>query len=306
MKFSFNFLFLFCSLFGYAQTQKADSIALKKYVSELTNTPTFRNIYHLQQLNAAADYLYKNFNQFSDSVRFQDYTIEGVKYRNIICSFGTENKERIIIGAHYDVCGEQAGADDNASGVAGILELARMLNGQKLNKRIDVVAYTLEEPPHFRKKSMGSYIHANYLKQNNIPVFGMVSVEMIGYFSDKKHSQHYPLPILSWVYGNKGNFITLVKKFGSGKFERSFIHHFVHSDKVKTKKFAGPKLLPGIDFSDHLNYWHFGFDALMITDTAFYRNKNYHKPTDTMEKLDFSRMAQVVDALYVSCLKLAQ
>lgn len=278
---------------------------MKVYLKDLTTPTAFRNVYNMRQLNAAADYIQKAFLQFSDSVRFQEFVVDGVTYKNVICSFGTENKERLVIGAHYDVCGDQPGADDNASGVAGILELARLLQGKSLKKRIDIVAYTLEEPPHFRKKSMGSYAHAQYLHAANIPVLGMVSVEMIGYFSDKKHSQHYPLPIMSWVYGNKGDYITLVKKFGQGSFVRQFCSAYIGSKKVKTKKFSGPKMLPGVDFSDHLNYWRFGFGALMITDTAFYRNRNYHKTSDTMEKLDYKRMALVVDALFETCLQLA-
>jgi hypothetical protein len=126
-------------------------------------------------------------------------------------------------------------------------------------------------------------------------VYGMISLEMIGYFSDAKRSQDYPLGILKLIYGNKGNFITLVNKFGKGKFAGKFTREFKRTAAIRTKRFTGPKLLPGVDFSDHLNYWTFGYSALMITDTAFYRNKNYHMASDTIETLDFKRMAIVVD-----------
>ncbi|NTW32841.1 MAG: M28 family peptidase [Bacteroidetes bacterium] len=129
-----------------------------------------------------------------------------------MCSFGTDNKKRIIIGAHDDVCDQQEGADDNASGVIGLLELSRLLKGQKLNYRIDLVAYSLEEPPYFKTEYMGSYIHAKSLVESKADVYGMVSLEMIGYFKDEKKSQSYPIKPLSILYGNKGNFITLVKK----------------------------------------------------------------------------------------------
>ncbi|MGM9478622.1 M28 family peptidase [Pedobacter sp. GSP4] len=224
-------------------------------------------------------------------------------FKNVICSFGTANSKRIIIGAHYDTCGNQEGADDNASGVSGLLELARLFKGQILKHRVDLVAYTLEEPPYFRTENMGSYIHAKSLETAKIDVYGMISLEMIGYFKDEKKSQSYPLGILSWFYGNKGNYITLVKKFGSGNFAKHFTKSFKQSQAIRTKTFVGPPSLPGIDFSDHLNYWKFGYSALMITDTSFFRNKNYHQVTDTMETLDLNRMAKVIDGVFYSITK---
>lgn len=182
--------------------------------------------------------------------------------------------------------------------MVGLLELARLFKGQKIKYRIDLVAFSLEEPPYFRTELMGSYIHAKYLADRKIDIFGMVSLEMIGYFNDEKKSQTYPIPILSTFYGNKGNFITLVRKFGSGRFARKFCRRFKSSKFVRTKKFTGPASLQGIDYSDHLNYWKFGFSALMITDTAFYRNKHYHQPGDTIETLDLVRMAKVIDSVF--------
>ena len=125
----------------------------------------------------------------------------------------------------------------------------------------------------------------------------MICLEMIGYFDDKKKSQDYPLGILSLIYGNRGNYITLVNKFNKGKMARKFAKGFKKNTLLKTKKFTGPKFLPGIDFSDHLNYWKFGFSALMITDTAFYRNKNYHEPTDKINTLNIAKMAMVIDTV---------
>ena len=276
----------------------ADTTLIKRHLVNITKTEKFRNHKNINQLNEIADYIKSSFQTYTDSVTFQEFDVNGKTYKNVIASFGTEHKKRVIIGAHYDVCGNQEGADDNASGVVSLLELARMLKGEQLNYRIDLVAYTLEEPPHFKTEYMGSYIHAKYLKDNNIDIYGMLSVEMIGYFSDEKKSQTYPVGLLSLFYGNKGNYITLVRKFGSGKFARKFVKHYKKSKTINTKKFTGPKFLPGIDFSDHLNYWKFGFSALMITDTSFYRNFNYHEPTDTIETLDIKRMAKVIDGIY--------
>ncbi|MBL1232594.1 MAG: M28 family peptidase [Flavobacteriales bacterium] len=290
-------LFLLLGSFSL-KAGNADTILIKQHLVNITKTEKFRNHKNINQLNEIANYIKTSFQTYTDSITFQEFDVNGKTYKNVIASFGTEHKKRVIIGAHYDVCGNQEGADDNASGVIGLLELARMLKDKQLNYRIDLVAYTLEEPPHFKTEYMGSYIHAKYLKDNNIDIYGMLSVEMIGYFSDEKKSQTYPVGLLSLFYGNKGNYITLVRKFGSGKFARKFVKHYKKSKTINTKKFTGPKFLSGIDFSDHLNYWKFGFSALMITDTSFYRNFNYHEPTDTIETLDIKRMARVINGIY--------
>ncbi|MES2587847.1 MAG: M28 family peptidase [Bacteroidota bacterium] len=281
----------------------ADTNLIKSHLTNITKTKTFRTYNNLALLNKTADYIRDEFLLYADSVSFQEFEVDGRIYKNVLCSFGIENKKRIVVGAHYDVCDNQEGADDNASGVVGLLELARLLKGQKLKNRIDLVAYSLEEPPFFRTESMGSYIHAKSLSDSKAIVYGMISLEMIGFFKDEKHTQEYPLKILSLIYGNRGNYITLVKKFGAGKFVHKFCRGFKNTKSIRTKKFSGPKALPGIDFSDHLNYWKFGFSALMITDTAFYRNKNYHQDTDTMETLDLKRMAQVIDGVFKILMK---
>ncbi len=291
------FAFLLITNYCFAITI-SDTTIIKSHLRAITKTGKFRTYKNIDQLNQTAEYIKSVFNQYSDSVFIQEYSVNGQVYKNVICSFGTENKKRIIVGAHYDVCDNQEGADDNASGVVGLLELSRLLKGQKLNQRIDLVAYTLEEPPYFRTEYMGSYIHAKSLVDSKTEVYGMISLEMIGYFKDEKKSQSYPIGLLSLFYGNKGNYITLVKKFGAGQFTRKFCRKYKSTKVIRTKKITGPPALAGIDFSDHLNYWKFGFSALMLTDTSFLRNKNYHKPTDTMETLDIKRMGKVIDGVF--------
>lgn len=293
-------LILLCSIL-YAQS--SDITRIKSHLQELTKTNGFRTYRDIEQLNTSADFINKTFRTYSDSVSFQEYKVRNITYKNVICSFGTHHKKRIIIGAHYDVCGNQEGADDNASGVVALLELARLLKDQNLKYRIDLVAYSLEEPPFFRTVNMGSFIHAQYLKQSEAEVIGMISVEMIGFFSDEMKSQSYPIKLLSLIYGNRGNYITLVKRFGSGKFTKRFCRKFKSSRTIRTKKFTGPERLQGMDFSDHMNYWNQDFSAFMITDTSFYRNSNYHKPSDKMETLDIDRMAKVIDGIYLALLK---
>jgi hypothetical protein len=287
-------LVLACCVFLNARAQ-TDTTQLRQHVSELINTKDFRHFMNTPALNEVAEYIFNEFKQSADSVFFQTFQINGQTYRNVVAVYNGKSQETIVIGAHYDVCGMQNGADDNASGVAGMLEIARQIKGKSLSHRIELVAYTLEEPPFFRTDNMGSYVHAKSLADAGRSVYGMISLEMIGYFSDAKKSQDYPLGILKLIYGNKGNFITLVNKFGKGKFAEKFTREFKHTASIRTKRFTGPKLLPGVDFSDHLNYWTFGYSALMITDTAFYRNKNYHMSTDTIDTLDFTRMGIVID-----------
>lgn len=143
---------------------KADTTKIKKHLTLITKTDKSRNYKNLKTLNKIGAYIFDEFKTYADSTYYQKYNVKGNEYKNVIAVFGSENSKTIVIGAHYDVCGEQEGADDNATGVVGLLELARMLQGKKLNYRIELVAYTLEEPPFFRTKQMGSYIHAKSLK----------------------------------------------------------------------------------------------------------------------------------------------
>lgn len=277
-----------------------DSLRIINYLESIINTDDFRHSENIEILNDVAQYIHQQFSIYSNEVSYQEYMAEGNVYKNVIASFGPLDAKRIIIGAHYDVCGDQDGADDNASGVVGLLELARKLPELSLKYRIDLVAYSLEEPPFFRTEFMGSYIHAKYLKDNNIDVLGMISLEMIGYYSNEKGSQDYPVGLLKWFYGDRGNFIALIKKFGAGTFANKFVSQFKKQNYIKTSTLTAPSWLSGIDFSDHLNYWHFGYSALMITDTAFYRNKNYHEKTDTIDTLDIKKMHQVIKTVIVS------
>lgn len=147
---------------------------------------------------------------------------------------------------------------------------------------------------------MGSNIHAKYLFDNKIAVKGMICLEMIGYFNDKPNSQDYPVGFLSWFYGKKGDYITVVQKFWNGKFGNDVMRLMKKSKLLPTKSFKGPSTLPGVDFSDHRNYWKYGYSSVMISNTAFYRNKNYHEKTDKIETLDFYRMALTIDELYLA------
>src|SRR3990172_467075 len=276
---------------------------LQRDVKTLTEMVSPRNAKNVVSLDKSAEYIHEEFRKTGGRVEIQRFTQDGKEYKNVICSFGPEAGERIIVGAHYDVQGDQPGADDNASGVAGILELSRLVRSLKreLKYRIDFVAYTLEEG-QFRKhpfaRHYGSYNHAKSLARAGISVRAMISLEMIGYFSDRPNSQKYPLFFLRWFYPDKGNFIAVVGKWGQGSLVKKVKKSLAASSHVPVESLTAMSLLPGVSFSDHQSYWKFGYPAVMITDTAFYRNKNYHKPGDTADTLDYDRIAEVVRGLY--------
>ena len=280
---------------------KADAGRLRAHVEFLAASQPARAFHNIDALNAAADYVEAQFRQAGCQPRRQTFDVGGIDYHNIVCSMGPRDGPRVVIGGHYDVAGDHnPGADDNASAVAGVLELARLINAAKpdLTHRLDLIAFTLEEPPNFKTPNMGSYYHAHDLAYRKTDVNLMISVEMIGYFADKPGSQSYPLGLLSWFYPDRGDFIGVVGQ----SFDRSRVA------RVKTLMQAGgdlpvhsinaPALVPGVDFSDHWSFWQNGLPAVMVTDTAFLRNPNYHLPTDTPDTLDYHRMAKVVDGLY--------
>lgn len=278
----------------------SDISRLENDLKVITKTEKSRNHLNILTLNFVAEYIFTELSKNCDTVYYQKYMVNDLEYKNVIGVIGLNKIEKIIIGAHYDVAGNQEGADDNASGIVGLLELSRLISKENLNYQIEFVAFTLEEPPFFRTDYMGSHIHAKSLHDNNIKIKGMICLEMIGYFNDNKNSQDYPIGFLSLFYGNKGDYITVVQKFGNDEFGREIKQNMKSQNLVKTKSFKGPAQLSGIDFSDHLNYWKYGYSAVMITNTAFYRNKNYHKTSDRIETLDLKRMGLVIDELFLT------
>lgn len=222
------------------------------------------------------------------------------KYRNIVASAGPEDGPRIIVGAHYDAVETTPGADDNASGVAGLLELARLIRVMQAQPRhrIDLAAYSTEEPPYFKTPFMGSAAHARSLAEAKVEVKAMISLEMIGFFSEQAWSQRFPARFLRLYYPSRGAFIGVVSNTRNYGLLRRIKRLMAAASDVPVYSISAPPFLPGIDFSDHRNFWRHGMPAVMVTDTAFYRNPNYHEPTDTPATLDYARMAEVVRGIY--------
>lgn len=266
--------------------------ATVRYLSEIQPSRNHRNI---ASMDKAAGFIKQKLESFGIKTEEQTFLVAGKTYRNIIGVVGADKKSRIVVGAHYDVCENQPGADDNASAVAGLLEVARFAKEHEadLANRIDFVAYALEEPPYFATENMGSYVHAKSLFDAKADVKAMICLEMIGFFTDKVNSQEYPVGIMKWFYPSKGNFIAVVGNFDSSGLVKQVAAN-LKATSLPVSTLKAPSGVHGVNFSDHRNYWEFGYPAVMITDTAFYRNPNYHKKTDTIETLDFERMKEVV------------
>jgi Zn-dependent M28 family amino/carboxypeptidase len=229
-------------------------------------------------------------------------------FQNVIATHGPNDAPIIVVGAHYDAYGGLPGADDNASGVAGLLELNRLLAletsaGLTLDKQVILVAYTLEEPPIYASNGMGSVIHAESLRDKQVDL--MISLEMIGYYDDETGSQFYPIGALGWIYPNTGHFITVVDELFStagAKLKKTLNQQGL----IEAYSINAPTAIPGIDFSDHRSYWAHDMPAIMVTDTAFYRNQNYHTTGDTYDTLDYQRMSYVVSGVLAHIRSLAQ
>lgn len=276
---------------------------LKLHVTQLSEKFRPRDSAHPENLKYTAEYIRSQLSRDNSRVKLQNFTADDHEFSNVISDYGPEIGERIIVGAHYDAFSDLPGADDNASGVAGLLELGRLLAIFPPAVPVSIVAFPLEEPPFFRTAQMGSAVHAMSLKKAGVSVRLMICLEMIGYFSDQENSQQYPSSIMKLWYPTRGNFIAIIDTFSFNlntlNIKRSFLNHTL----LDAVSINAPSIIPGIDFSDHYSYWQQGFPALMISDTAFYRNQAYHTSEDLASRLDYAKMAEVVRGVY-SYLKL--
>ncbi|WNG33482.1 M28 family peptidase [Archangium violaceum] len=276
---------------------RVDPERLKAHVQALSETFHPRDNEHPENLERAASYIADALARAGGRVSSEPYTTGGRSYRNVIATFGPDSGERLVIGAHYDAAEGAPGADDNASGVAGLLELAVLLGTNPPPVRVDLVGFTLEEPPHFRRSTMGSKVHARALRTQDVKVRAMISVESIGYFSDAPDSQRYPVAALKLRYPSEGNFIAVVGR-GDEKALIDTVHQALRAvNDLPSESLAAPRGLEGVDFSDHASFWDEGYPAVMVTDTALFRNPHYHTPQDTWDTLDYARMARVVQGL---------
>jgi hypothetical protein len=279
--------------FGFLPAQSglsADPDRLRQHVEFLTVQAAPRDSDHPEGLDRAATYIWDGFARTHARVRDQVFQVRGRSYRNVIASFGPGTGPLLVVGAHYDAFGDfgpNPGADDNASGTAGLLELARLLDGRALPVRVELVAYANEEPPWFGSPWMGSAVHARSLKGQDVR--GMICLEMIGYFTER---QPAPNLLFRLLYPERGSFIAIAGRWSDRALTRH-VKRAIRGTGFPAYSFTAPRDA-GIDASDQRSYWDQGIPAVMVTDTSDLRNPNYHAPGDTAGTLDYRRMAGVV------------
>jgi len=271
---------------------------LKGHVTMLAGTIGERNTQRYQGLMRAEEYIRLRFAALGFRVQEQSYTVDGRQVKNLwVETQGTRQPDEIvIIGAHYDSPSGSPGADDNASGTAALLELARLLRDAKPGRTLRLVAFVNEEPPFFQTDLMGSRVFAATAARRKEKIAAMLALESIGYFDGTPGSQRYPF-LLSLLYPDTGDFIGFVGNSGSRSLLSRTVDAFRRTSPFPSQGAVAPEFFVGIGWSDHWSFWQEGYPAIMVTDTAPFRNPHYHESTDTPDRLDYGRMARVTAGL---------
>jgi len=254
-----------------------------------------RNHWSMESLRAAAAFIGQSLVEAGYDVERHVYR-EAIGGENLIAEVRGQSQELVIVGAHYDSVWESPGADDNASGVAGMLALARRFANAKPEKTLRFVAFANEEPPHFQSPDMGSYAYALRCHERGEHVAAMLSLEMLGYYDERRGTQQYP-PLLAAFYPNTADFIAFAGNVRSRRLVRRCVKAFRRHGSMKAESAALPELIPQIGWSDQWSFWQFGWPGLMVSDTALFRNPHYHTPGDLPATLDYARFARVVEGL---------
>jgi hypothetical protein len=271
---------------------------LQSDVETLASKIGRRNASNYQNLIAAKDFLDRELTHAGYTVREQKYTIDGKTFSNLEVEIpGSSLADQIlVIGGHYDTAFTSPGANDNGTGAAAVLALAREFVGTKPLRTLRFIEFTNEESPFFGTKNMGSLVSAQTAKERGDKIVGMFSLETLGYFTDKPNTQKYPPP-LSFLYPNQGNFVGFVSDINSRELLRNTMRSFRAQAKFPSEGAALPSTIEGVGWSDHWSFWQQGYQAVMITDTATFRYPHYHTDNDTVDKIDFEKLARVTDGI---------
>lgn len=271
---------------------------LRAHVEMLAGTIGERNLWHREALDRAADYIAAQLVESGYAPEAHPFDVSGTRVNNLDAVLrGTSRRDEIVVvGAHYDSVSGCPGANDNATGVAAVLELAHRLARTPASRTIRFAAFVNEEPPFFQTANMGSVVYANAAKARGDRIVGMLSLETMGYYSDEKGSQQYPAAV-AMLYPDVGNFIALVANVGSARLLMDARRAFKSRTPFPVQSAAVPAAIPGVGWSDHWAFWQAGYAAMMVTDTAPFRYPWYHTANDTPDRIDYEKLAQVVDGL---------
>ena len=278
---------------------------LKKHVMVLADEIGPRNIFVPDKLNAVAAYIRRFWGKAGYEVKSQAVRAQNIVSHNLAIEIPGKSKpdEIVVVGSHYDTVSWSPGANDNGSAVAALLELSRLFSTKATSRTVRFVAFTNEEPPFFKTRSMGSLVYAKECREKNENIIAMICLETIGYYSDKRKTQKYPFP-LSLFYPDKGNFIAVVGNLRSKPLVKSFARNFMEESDFPVECAATFGFITGIDWSDHWSFWHCGYPAIMITDTALFRYPYYHSSQDTPDKIDYHSLARVTYGAYRALTKM--
>jgi Zn-dependent M28 family amino/carboxypeptidase len=274
---------------------------LYRHVHFLAVTVGDRYLWKEKSLDRAAEYIETELVSQGYPVQIQSFRCYDREAANLIVEAPGRGNEVVVVGAHYDTVPGTPGADDNASGVAALLELARLLRGHAGRKTMQLAAFVNEEPPFYGSRNMGSMVCAGDLKERGARVEVMLSLEMIGYFG-KGHPQRFPLPGMEFFYPRTGDFVAVVGNFPSRRAVSRIRRGINKFSRIRARSLTAPEFFGGINLSDHASFWAHGFPAVMVTDTSFFRNRHYHQESDTIDTLNFDQMAEVVQGLYFTLL----
>jgi Zn-dependent M28 family amino/carboxypeptidase len=286
------------SLSQLTNEQCATRDAIQYDIEQLADEIGERNVYKYANLCEAADFIHSSFEQAGYEVERQSYVVAGNTCYNIEVEISGDElaNEIVIVGAHYDTVFDCPGANDNGSGVAALLELAKAFSGRKTCRSLRFVAFVNEEPPHFQYGTMGSLVYAKRCREQNEKIVAMLSLETIGYYSEKPGSQHYPFPV-GFFYPSKGNFIAFVGNISSRRLVHKVVESFRRQVQFPSEGGAWPGFIKGVGWSDHWAFWQMGYPAVMVTDTALFRYQYYHTALDTPDRICYEQLIHVVDGL---------
>ncbi len=303
---------LSCTLVSQSQRMAGDAgapdalleVNLRRHVAYLSQDCAPRDGSHPAHLSKAAMYLAQGFRASGGRVDMQSYRANGHTYSNVRCVFQGREEARLIVGASYDAFGSSPGADDNASGAAGLVELARLLKGIRPQYTVELVAYANGQEPWFKTAGRGSAHHSRMMKESGTTVHGMICLRSIGFFSDLEKSQTYPNRLLSWQYPDKGDFIAVLGNLSSMPLSKRVQDALL--SRIPVARLNLPDMTGVFDHADQYSYWRYNMPAVLVTDTLIYRNANNRQSTDTAGTLDYRRMSRVVQGVATAVRKLSR